>query len=503
MMSTAIASRRYSNQPMTIVLAALVVLPLIGFASADTPNDFWSYIIVSAAALLPSVLWVWAGSPGIPVFPVVAAIHYVYFAVPILRHNTGFADYQSPEIFDAALTVAIFLLAATAAWGLIFRKKGRSGHIDLERSRLSPKLNFVVFGGLLVGLMFQILFVLDVIQQVGSYFGLIRAILLTATSVSCYLFGYCQGRGILRGSAFVTALFLIGLIVVLSWTSLLLVSSLTNIAAAVLGYVIATKRIPWKFLVTAAALFAVLHAGKGEMRERYWQYGQRNEVPVSEFPELLVGWVVGGVEAIFDRTQKQDLLDRASLLFVLLRAERYTPNEIPYLNGETYALIPRYLVPRFIDPNKPESQAGLRLLDIKYGLQSEAASQFTTIGWGVISEAYANFGYIGIILIGVLYGALGGLFSRLSQGRSALSIPALLAVAALVCMIKVEADLGYLLTNLFQSLIAGAAFFIPLRMLSNSSVDGRRGRTARVAPQLSDRRMPAGLQNGQSSSRVR
>jgi hypothetical protein len=81
-----------------------------------------------------------------------------------------------------------------------------------------------------------------------------------------------------------------------------------------------------------------------------------------------------------------------------------------------------------------------------------------------------------LIGIALIYGALAGLFTRMSAGASALGLATVLAVAALINLINLEADLAYLLTNLFQSLIAGTAFFLLLKLLLNAdkgSADNR------------------------------
>jgi hypothetical protein len=107
------------------------------------------------------------------------------------------------------------------------------------------------------------------------------------------------------------------------------------------------------------------------------------------------------------------------------------------------------------------------MLNVRYGLQTSLTNQSTTIGWGVISEAFANFGYNGVVGIALIYGALAGLFTRISAGASPLGPATLLSVAALITLINLEADLAYLLTNLFQSLISATAFFLLLKLLSN------------------------------------
>jgi hypothetical protein len=159
---------------------------------------------------------------------------------------------------------------------------------------------------------------------------------------------------------------------------------------------------------------------------------------------------------------------------MLLRVQQLTPEYIPYLGGETYALLPEYLVPRFLNPDKTFSQAGLALLNIRYGIQTREGVATTTIGWGIISEAFANFGYVGVVGTAVVFGLLTALFTRWSAGRPPLSLPTLLSVAALVTLTNLEADFGFLLSILWQALVGTLLFFVPIKYLFVS--------TAKAAP---------------------
>jgi hypothetical protein len=303
--------------------------------------------------------------------------------------------------------------------------------------------------------------------EFGSYFGIMRSVAITATSISCYLLGHYRGRRLLRGTTWHIALAIVGLIIVLSWSSLFLVAGITYAMAAVLGHVITTKRVPWKSLVPACAIIFVLHAGKAEMRDQYWNVNDESRITTTDVPGLLIEWFSGGIDAIRTGQYRQNVLDRASLMYILLRVRHFTPGQIPFFDGETYTLLPQFLVPRFLNPDKPTSQTALAMLNVRYGLQTSLTNQSTTIGWGVISEAFANFGYNGVVGIALIYGALAGLFTRISAGASPLGPATLLSVAALITLINLEADLAYLLTNLFQSLISATAFFLLLKLLSN------------------------------------
>jgi hypothetical protein len=445
------------------------VLALFGVFRADTIDGLLAYLLITAAAILPAALWLRARAPGIPILPAFAAFHFLYFAVPILRQDPAQPLYTPWEVLCAALTVVLFLGAATLTWALVlgrFLRRSRDTAADLPVGAASRLL---MFGGLAVGLLFQLALMSGWLDGLGSFFGVIRAVALTMASIACYLLGNFRGRHWLRGQLWGLALAALALNVVLSWSSLFLVGGMTFVLAAALGYVIAAKKIPWVGLLPVVAVLFILHAGKGEMRERYWPDGSSQGVAVTQVPGLMTEWLAQGIAAIASGENQQDIIDRASLLYMLLRVEQVTPEYIPYLGGETYALLPTYLVPRFLDPDKTFSQAGLALLNIRYGLQTREGVNTTTIGWGIIAEAFANFGMIGVVGAGVLFGILSAIFTRYSTGAAPLSLPTLLSIAALVTLTNLEADFGYLVTNLWQALAATLIFFLPVKYLSGGT----------------------------------
>src|SRR5207244_12888029 len=130
------------------------------------------------------------------------------------------------------------------------------------------------------------------------------------------------------------------------------------------------------------------------MRQRYWSAHTQTmeQSSVFQVPAMTADWFTAGVGALASgSSNSSSVLERASLLHMLLLVQRTTPDFIPYLEGKTYALLLAMLIPRFFEPEKTVSQAGLNLLSMRYGLQTVESTARTTIGWGLVAEAYANF----------------------------------------------------------------------------------------------------------------
>ena len=475
-----------SRNLLRLVALGYVVLALAGLFSIDP----YAYLLVLTAAALPIAFWVRAGAIGIPVFPIIAALYYLFYALPILRNHVLF--FTNAEIDYAAETVAIFLVCATAAFALVTRnvtsrRLVREGTVFLDRH--VPRLILV---GLGFGALFNILMMIGAFDSVGPYIEVIRSFALTLASVSAYLMGYARARRLLSSTRWMQAVALLGIITIASVVSLFLIGVVTIMACVFLGYIVAVRRIPWVTILCSVAVLGVLHAGKGEMRAKYWGTYTANQITVTDAPEVLYHWFRVGLDNIIadDQAGGQSIVDRASLLHMVMRVQRKTPDEIPYFEGETYELFPKMIVPRVFNPDKVVSQRALQILSIRYGLQNEESARSTTIGWGLVAEAYANFGLLGVICIGVLYGLMTGGLMRWSAFSSTLSIPNLITIAATANFVNIEADLSYMLTNLAHTVFGAAIGFAALRFMKIY----RTGRRTRKRGRPS--RLPAGLEHG-------
>ena len=431
----------------------------IGLLRSETLTGFLVYSMVVAVALLPALIWIRSGAAGIPVLPAFALLHVFYFALPVVNREDAVMESSSFEVARAAATVCVFLGAATLASSLFGGQRRRS---QLPQRDVFSEKQMITFllAGLALGVIYQIGLIGGRLSELGTWFGLVRSIVTTALVVACYFLGVARARGFLRRARWAFACAALGAVVGLSWSSLFLVGGATYILAAALGFIITSKRIPWLVVAAVFAVVSLLHAGKAEMRAKYWEHNQNvgRVSSVSQLPGVDVEWVEAGLKGLASGAERGTALDRTALLPLLLRAQQLTPQHIDYLRGETYALLPGMLVPRFLSPGKTKSQAGMDLLNIRYGILTVDGVGSTAVGWGLIAEAWANFGYWGEILIGLLVGVFAGALMRWSAGASAVSRPTLVAIIGMTALLNLEADLAGLMTTLFQTIVGVLLF---------------------------------------------
>jgi hypothetical protein len=210
-------------------------------------------------------------------------------------------------------------------------------------------------------------------------------------------------------------------------------------------------------LGAAFVVFSLLHVGKWPMREKYLSRGLR-PVAVEDMPGRYVEWFTYGVEGLpgafagekYSRKRHQTLVERGSLLQMLLLVQTKTPEYREFLAGKTYAIIPELLVPRFINPKKLRAHQGTYILSLYYSLQDKKATLKTTIAFGLLSESYANFGHVGVLGLAVVLGVLYGLGSRWAMHAPVTSLRGLFALLLLASTVAVEHTAGVFVTTLFQ-----------------------------------------------------
>jgi hypothetical protein len=447
------SAMRPRSQVVDFQIVAIGLIVATAFAHNPLP-----YLCVVIPALLPLYLWLTAGAPGLPTLPLIGALSIIYYAVPVFRDQLP--DLDPGEILYAAMTVGSFLICATLVYAL-FLRLARRRRIDPAASAPARTVE-LAFVGLAVGMAFYAASFAGWLEWLGNFAGVIRAVTLTFGAIGCYLIGNARARNLLQGETWLAALLCLAALAMLSINGLLLVGGAVNLLAAILGYVVGARRIPWITLALCFAVISVFQAGKFEIREERADNGAA--VSLTALPGTIIEWFADGIDVLWSGGQEIDALERASLLWVVIHVQQATPDLVPYLDGETYELLPQIVLPRFIEPDKVRSQAGLNLLAVRYGFQIGDATDRTTIGFGLVAEAYANFGFTGVLAVGALFGMLCGAITWLGAGASAISLRMLISIAAMAVLLNVEADLSYLIVTMAQAVggILLAALAAPL-----------------------------------------
>lgn len=441
-----------------VIVAATFLAALIQSQTAEVLSLF-GFVCIVFAALLPVYLWCSGRVHGLPIFPIFAALFITSDALPLISNYYFVREYSPWAHFFAGITVAMVLLVATAVWANFTGTPGKAPKVIRAFDSKKSEPAFWVF--MVMGVLSNL-----TAPYLTSYAGGVQTsaqgFALGMSALATFVLAYRMGSGEWENNKKIAFVFLLIANIIISSAGLLLIDSMTRFGLAIVGYVMRSRKIPFVPLALGLIMFSILHYGKGSMRDRHWLGEARVVVNVTQY----AGWYVQWIGDSFTQIQKtisgtsdeevlvQSPMMRSSEIHLLLLVQDRTPQAVPYLYGSTYTLIPSLLVPRLLNPNKPQVHAGTTMLNLHYGIQTSEEAASTTIHIGLIAEAYANFGLLGCVGLGLFMGMLFGVITRLSTNVPITSARGLAAIVLLSVAITTQASMGVLISSLNQAMIA-------------------------------------------------
>jgi hypothetical protein len=444
----------------------LMVAVIVVTAHPQYPESILGAVLVIVASLLPSWIWLSGRVEGLPLFPIFAATHLETFGFPLLYEHPIVMLFPANNQLVGAITVTGFLLLGTIVWYVIGLKPARPIGRCLVLNPAGADFFLLTFlaAGIIVNM-----------GESGAWFpvspevfSIIRAISLALEALACFVLSFELGNGSLStGKQLIFIPLILGLIIS-TLPGLLLIDAMSIAVIAGLGFVLGAGKFPWRVGLVALCFFAFFHAGKAEMREYYWREEEDPVIQPSSYPRFIAEWAqisTGNILAGKSERgeEEQTLLERASLMQLLLYMQVMVPTEVSYMNGETYAIIPSLLVPRIFNPSKPASHEGTYRLNIHYGFQTREATAHNTIGFGLLNESFANFGYVGVTLLALVLASYYAAVARWASTTPVLSFRSLFGILVTSYSFQVEYSAGVYVSALFQStcaLLVVAALFM-------------------------------------------
>ncbi len=420
-------------------------------------------ILITGAALFPSYLWCSGRALGIPIFPLFALTFVWTHAFPLISHHTMVITYSPESHLFASFTVAGFLGLGTFIWFQFVKSAPLPP--QSYRSIDSQKGNAFFLWVLASGVLFAMNVIGGWVVVDGGVFSIVRGIILGLTALSTFVLAYNLGeRKLSKGQSRLFVILLVAYMVS-NAASLLLISAASTFLVATIAFIIGRKKVPVLPIVIVLICLSLLHSGKAEMRAKYW--GQVSVQPW-EYPAWFNEWVGYSLEnhnkqkSLSQAQEETSFLERSSVIHMLLFTQDKSPNQVPFLNGKTYKILPQVIVPRIFNSNKIWSHEGTYLLNIEYGLQTREATYTTTIGWGLLAESYANFGLLGCAGLAIVFGVLYGQSTRCSLNTPILSARSLFTILMMTFAFQSEWSAGVYVAALFQSsvVLIGIVIFL-------------------------------------------
>jgi hypothetical protein len=436
-----------------VTSTVLLVLGLgyLGYtANVDDPMHLVLGLVMFALSIVPSLLWARSGGSRFPVFETILILCANAYALPVLNAREQLAGYSAAVITRASITVILYQLSAILTYTTI---RGFPGRTPFWRESLisSRVEKLMVYGQVLscayVAISSFTIWIPPAFESVlrAVFFG----ISILCTFVTCQRWG----RGELNQTEKAVLLCTMIPQLIMMSVGLILISAISQVGIAILGYLCGGKRIPWLALIVAFPIFAVLHTGKTRMREKYWE-ANYPQPTFTQLPAYFAEWFDFGLQPTSGgKTVSQKMLERTSLMHLLCLIIDNTPERQDYLYGATYRHVLPQLIPRFFWPEKPRSHVATFELGIYYGLQSEEDTNTTTIAFGLVTEAYANFGLFGAVFLGAFWGVTLKKLQIWSTFSPMFSFAGLLMVLLTAWAFNAELTMAAWVSSLEQAMI--------------------------------------------------
>ncbi len=442
--------------------AALGAFAVWYWTATKWPDDELNLLAIGMLILgvWPTLRWLGRHDATYPLIETLLLTTIPFYALPLITEHEAIVDYPIVALRQAAGVILTFQLACIAGSMLAAKSYTSRPHGDWWRMELVPehKLKFTAHTMTLMTVWLLVSTFTDWIPQ--DWLGTFRAIFYGLGILSTFIQARVWGGGDSTLREKVLFCCNLGCQLILTFSTLLLIYGISSILIALVGFFSSARRVPWLPCVILLPVLAVLHNGKSRMREIYWQEGAP-AVGITDLPPYFTQWFQFGLQAASQEDSARHstaltfgLMRRASLYQIVCVTTNIIPDRAPFLDGESYRLIPAQILPRFVWPNKPSPNDSMKVLAIHLGILTREEAEYTSIGFGMVAESYANFGYVSVAGLGIL---LGFGLRRLAVSTVAcatLSLPGIFRILCMAWCLSAETTLAVWLSSLYQACVA-------------------------------------------------
>ena len=455
-------------------LCVAVAAVMFFTSKQQDPGVIAAAILLSFVSLYPLYFWLLGYSHGLPLWPVFVIMNGITAALPMVQAPETLDAYSPAQIITGGMTYAGFIILGTMIWLSLTSNVPRPPKNIFMISRRNSTA--ILFAFVASGIAYYVNSFLWIIPLPGNTQQIVRGVTLSLNTMGIFVLAFYMGRNLLTAAQSWLLVALVTLSAAVMMAGLIMATAMVPVAMAFLGYVLGSGKVPWKAFAVFFVIIAILHPGKYAMRAVYWGGSDiGGGVHPMNLPAYYWSWFgygleeLGGVTGIVTGpkadSEASSVFERAGTIHMLLRVQKMSPNEVPFLSGITYETIPQLLVPRFIHSGKGVAHAANIMLTVNYGVQSaEVAMGGTSIMWGLVTEAFANFGYLGVAALAVFLAILYGLFTRLTIGVPMTSLRFVIGLLIMGAAVKAD-TMALFITSQFQAIVGVsiAALFLMRR----------------------------------------
>ncbi len=438
----------------------IFAVTILGIINAQAPFlSMIAAILIAVMSLLPTYLWCSNRAKGLPLFPILGLSYIPTYTLPLITQDPKVIIYPEQMQLYAAIIVAIFFGISTTIWMWFVKNEPRIKRqmMVFKSNQIKPFFFTIIF----------LIIVFDISLSTGDLWLIVpneiisalKSVMPSMGALGAMILSYQLGIKALNRTEAIAFIILTTILILETTASLYLNTSGTFLLLAMIGWMLGSKKFPWRLFIIICLIISFLHLGKGTTRAAYWN-GKVSLTP-ENYPALYSDWIHNSLKTIQNQQENklisdskkqetEDLTGRQSVIHMLLKVISETENGRTHLYGQTYAIIPELLVPRFLVANKIRGAEANHMLSVYYGLQTYKDTLTTSIGWGLLPEAFANFGFVGSPLLGVVIGGIYGWVTRWSMNVPITSYRFLVAIIFFGLSLKTEFTLGSFISVIVQ-----------------------------------------------------
>lgn len=454
-------NQRSSRQLATLGYWALILGSAFFWYNSPWQSQLLNFLTVAICCLgvIPMLRWLGRQDTTYPLLEVLQLTLVPFYASPLINEHAAVSLYPESTLIEAAWIVVLYQLLCGMGGKLAdhsHRDRPQAGWWTSElvsdsNLRLTSYFFTLSTAWLIVSNFY------DIIPP--DLIGTLRAVFFGVGTISAFVQAYMWGSGKLGHTHRI--LFIINLVlqVLMQSLGLLLISGLIITLLSFVGYFTAARRIPWIAVALALIVFALLQAGKTQMRDIYWNNADR-AVSMRSIPAYFQEWLTYGWESNMgdryagNKSQQNSLLERASLLQIVSLATELVPDRVAPLHGASYILIPPQVLPRFLWPDKPSPNESVKIMSVHLGILTEKEAETTSIAFGLITESYVNYGYGGISGLALLMGFILRKTGRATAFCNTISVGGIFRILCLAWCLNTETTMALWLSSFYQACVA-------------------------------------------------
>ena len=358
--------------------------------------------LVFVIGTLPMILFIAKRSLHVPVIELMMLAYANAFSIPLFFQTKQNILVKTIYPEDVPVTFCLFmaLLATTALWYGFKLSPSLLKGLNLPRLNLRCNNRRLFYYGLL--LCFLSLAASSV--SFGTFQGLVNVVASLDLGVALLAFLYY--KGVLNHNEKIFVLIIIALLVLNGISSGMAQAMLQPLVIWFVCRWLVTRKLEISFVVVGVVLLVLIQPVKLEYRNVVW-FGETQKLNTIEKIDTFTTifyeyWFVS------DKEEKivESTFSRTSLLLQTAHVIDWTPNVVPYRNGETFYFMAVTWIPRFIWPDKPTAQQANINYAIDYGVTTKEGIKTTMFGVGYLGDVYMNFGALGVVPIFLILGVL-------------------------------------------------------------------------------------------------